>query len=126
MGLSDSRSVGNEAEQIALDYLLAQKLRLIARNFSCRVGEIDLIMQDCNCLVFVEVRYRKPNRFASAALSVNLRKQRKLIKAASFFLCRNTHLADRVIRFDVVALDGPSETQSKLQWLQDAFRPSSG
>ena len=123
MGLSDSRSVGNEAEQIALDYLRAQNLRLIARNFSCRVGEIDLIMQDGNCLVFVEVRYRKPNRFASAALSVNLRKQRKLIKAASFFLCRNAHLADRVIRFDVIALDGPSETQSTLQWLQDAFRP---
>lgn len=123
MDLSDSRSVGEEAEQIALDYLLAQKLRLIARNFSCRVGEIDLIMQNRDCLVFIEVRYRKPNRFASAALSVNLRKQRKLIKAASFFLCRNAHLADRVIRFDIVALDGPSETESTLQWLQDAFRP---
>ncbi|MCH7853213.1 MAG: YraN family protein [Proteobacteria bacterium] len=126
MGLSNSRSVGKEAEQIALDYLLAQKLLLITRNYCCRVGEIDLIMHDGDCLVFIEVRYRKPNRFASAALSVNLRKQRKLIKAAAFFLCRNAHLADRVIRFDVVALDGPSEMQSTLQWLQDAFRPSSG
>ncbi|NOX69325.1 MAG: YraN family protein [Gammaproteobacteria bacterium] len=123
MGPSDPRTVGGEAEQIALDYLRARKLRLIARNFCCRVGEIDLVMEDGHCLVFVEVRYRKPNRFASAALSVNLRKQRKLIKAASFFLCRNAHLADRVMRFDVVALDGPSESKSTLQWLQDAFRP---
>lgn len=123
MGPSDPRTVGGEAEQIALDYLRARKLRLIARNFCCRVGEIDLVMEDGRCLVFVEVRYRKPNRFASAALSVNLRKQRKLIKAASFFLCRNAHLADRVMRFDVVALDGPSESKSTLQWLQDAFRP---
>jgi len=123
MGLSNSRSVGGEAEQIALDYLLTRNLRLVARNFCCRVGEIDLIMEDSTCLVFVEVRYRRPNRFASAALSVTPRKQRKLIKAASFFLCRNTHFADRVVRFDVVALDGPTKTESTLQWLQDAFRP---
>lgn len=123
MDPSNPGTVGRKAEQIALDYLLARKLRLIARNFYCRVGEIDLVMEDGSCLVFIEVRYRKPNRFASAALSVNLRKQRKLIKAASFFLCRNTRLADRVVRFDVVALDGPSESESTLQWLRDAFRP---
>ncbi len=123
MGLSDPGSVGKDAEQIALDYLLARNLRLVARNFHCRVGEIDLIMLDRDCLVFIEVRYRKPNRFASAANSVDSRKQVKLIKAAAFYLCRNVHLAEHVVRFDVVALDGPSELRSKLQWLQDAFRP---
>ncbi len=123
MGISDPRSVGKEAEQIALDYLLAHNLELITRNFRCRVGEIDLIMLDRNCLVFIEVRYRKANRFASAAISVDRRKQFKLIKAGAFFLCRNKQLAEHVIRFDVVALDGPSELRSKLQWLQDAFRP---
>jgi len=123
MGISNTKSVGAEAERIALDYLLTQKLRLITRNFNCRVGEIDLVMQDGNCLVFVEVRYRKPNRFSSAATSVDRHKQRKLIKAAAFFLCRNTSLAESVVRFDVVALDGPSESNSTLQWLKDAFRP---
>lgn len=122
MGISNSRTVGNAAEQIALDYLLSQNLRLLARNFQCRLGEIDLIMLHNDCLVFIEVRYRKANSFASAAASVDRRKQRKLIKAASCYLGRHRHLGDSVIRFDVVALDGPTQSQSKLQWLQDAFR----
>jgi putative endonuclease len=79
-------------------------------------------MLDSDCLVFVEVRYRRPNRFASAAVSVDARKQRKLASAAAFYLGRNSALAKHVIRFDVVALDGPTETKSKLQWLRDAFR----
>ena len=123
MGLSNPRTVGGQAEQIALDYLLARDLKLVAKNFHCRVGEIDLIMLDGTCLVFIEVRYRRPNRFASAALSVDSRKQKKLIRAAAFFLCRHSHLANHVARFDIVALDGPSELRSTIQWLQDAFRP---
>ncbi len=123
MGRPNPGSIGSTAERIALDYLLGQRLRLITRNFNCRVGEIDLIMRDGDVLVFVEVRYRRANRFASAAVSINYRKQQKLIKAASFFLCRNSHWAERVMRFDVVALDGPSESRSTLQWIKDAFRP---
>ena len=123
MGLSNSGSVGRRAEQIALDYLLARDLKLVARNFRCRVGEIDLIMKHGTCLVFIEVRYRKPNRFATATLSVDSRKQKKLLRAAAFFLCRRPHFANHVVRFDVVALDGPSELRSTIQWLQDAFRP---
>jgi putative endonuclease len=123
MGKPNPGSVGKKAERIALNFLLGQDLRLIAQNFNCRVGEIDLIMRDGDTLVFVEVRYRRANRFASAAESINRRKQQKLIKAASFFLCRNSRWAERVARFDVVALDGPSEQQSTLQWIKDAFRP---
>ena len=80
-------------------------------------------MLDGTCLAFIEVRYRRPNRFASAALSVDRRKQNKLIRAAAFFLCRHSHFANHVARFDVVALDGPSESLSTIQWLRDAFRP---
>lgn len=123
MGLSNTRIVGAQAERIALDYLLARDLKLVTKNFHCRVGEIDLIMLDGTCLVIVEVRFRRPNRFATAALSVNKRKQGRLIKAAAFFICRHPHLANHVVRFDVVALDGPSEIRSTIQWLQDAFRP---
>ena len=122
MGISDSRTLGSRAEQIALDHLLARNLTLLERNFRCRLGEIDLIMLDSECLVFVEVRYRKLNRFASATVSVDSHKQRKLIKAAGYYLSRHRYHGNRVVRFDVVALDGPTESQSTLQWLQDAFR----
>lgn len=123
MGQSTTRTVGNEAEQIALDFLLARNLELVVRNFHCRVGEIDLVMRHQDCLVFVEVRYRRPNRFASAAVSVDNHKQRKLAKAAAFFLGRYRQYGGCPVRFDVIALDGLSGARSELQWLQDAFRP---
>lgn len=118
-----TRSVGNYAESLALEHLEARGLDLVARNFRCRSGEIDLVMRDCGCLVFVEVRYRKSGRFASAAESVDQRKQSKLFTAASLFVARHRHFCDLAMRFDVIALDGRSPDRIRLQWLRDAFRP---
>lgn len=98
-------------------------LELVQQNFSCRLGEIDLIMRDGNCLVFVEVRFRKSSGFASASESVDRRKQQKLVRAATFFLVARPQFRHHAMRFDVVALDGPSRNEFKLQWLSDAFRP---
>lgn len=118
-----TQSVGKYAESLALEHLEARGLVLVARNFRCRSGEIDLIMHDSGCLVFVEVRYRRPGRFASAAESVDQRKQHKLLTAASFFVARHRQFRNLAMRFDVVALDGRSPDQIRLQWLRDAFRP---
>lgn len=117
-----SVAVGEGSEKRALEYLLAQGLRKIAGNFRCRMGEIDLIMLDRECLVFVEVRYRRKNRFATAAASVDGLKQRKILRAAAAFLSRNPRFRDAPVRFDVVALDAASDDQCTLQWLKDAFR----
>ena len=118
-----AHSLGRHAESLALDYLTSGGLRLVARNFRCRLGEIDLVMHDRDCLVFVEVRYRKTSRFASASESVDFRKQKKLLGAASFFVSRHARFRDMRMRFDVVALDGPSRDRMRLQWIRDAFRP---
>lgn len=118
-----TQSVGKYAESLALEHLEARGLALVARNFRCRSGEIDLVMRDAGCLVFVEVRYRKSGRFASAAESVDQRKQHKLLTAASFFVARHRQFRNLAMRFDVVALDGRSRDQIRLQWLRDAFRP---
>jgi putative endonuclease len=123
MAASTTRSLGLRAERLALDHLQAGGLTLIARNFRCRVGEIDLIMRDEDCLVFVEVRYRKSSRFATACESVDRRKQRKITAAAALFLGWHSRYRQYSMRFDVVALDGPSPDQIKLQWVRDAFRP---
>lgn len=125
MARAATRSLGRQAEEIALEFLLGEGLELITRNFSCRVGEIDLVMSHGACLVFTEVRYRKWSRFASASESVDRRKQQKLIRAAAFFVARRPQFRYRTMRFDVVALDGPSQQEFKLQWLRDAFRPES-
>lgn len=120
------QSIGEYAESRALAHLQTRGLDLVTRNFRCRVGEIDLVMHDAGCLVFVEVRYRKSDqsgRFASAAESVDRRKRRKLIAAASVFIARHGHFRNLAMRFDVVALDGRSPDEIRLQWLRDAFRP---
>ncbi|MEX0976769.1 MAG: YraN family protein [Woeseia sp.] len=123
MAENSTRAIGQDAEELALGHLLSSGLVLIARNFRCRIGEIDLIMRDGNCLVFVEVRFRKASHFASACESVDRRKQRKLLGAAAFFLGRHTEYRQHATRFDVVALDGRSRNTFTLQWVQDAFRP---
>lgn len=122
MARSSSIAVGDRWEQRALEYLLSRGLEKIAENFRCRLGEIDLIMLDSECLVFVEVRYRRSNRFATAAASVDGLKQRKLLRAATAFLARNPQYCDAPVRFDVVAFDAASDDQCTLQWLKDAFR----
>jgi putative endonuclease len=115
--------LGRRAEQLALDYLLGRRLRLIERNFRSRFGEIDLVMVDGDCLVFVEVRYRRASRFGSASASVDRHKQRKLIQAASLYISGRRRCADQTTRFDVVAIDGGNDAVPRVQWIKDAFRP---
>jgi len=116
-------ALGSRWEGVALEHLLANGLTLVDRNFRCRMGEIDLVMRTSSLLVFVEVRYRKKNRYASAAESVDLHKQRKLAQAAAVFIGRHPQYRQHVVRFDVVAFDATPDNQCTLQWLQDAFRP---
>ncbi|MDH4047771.1 MAG: YraN family protein [Gammaproteobacteria bacterium] len=125
MAGSDFRAIARNTEQLALDHLGRNGLRLLQRNFRCRHGEIDLIMLDRAVIVFVEVRFRKRSGFASAAASVDSRKQGKLCRAAGQYLRRHPQYQNTAVRFDVVAFDGPTQQDFKLQWLQDAFRPIS-
>lgn len=98
-------------------------MTLVTRNYRSRGGEIDLVMDDDGTLVFVEVRFRKPGRFASAAATVDVRKQRRILSAARCFIARYRRYGGDRMRFDVVALDGPTVAESTLQWLRGAFRP---
>jgi putative endonuclease len=109
---------GNAAETRALSYLENRGLRLLQRNYRSRGGEIDLIMQQDDTLVFVEVRYRKSSLFGSAAESVTRAKQRKLISTASQFL--QTRGLDTPCRFDVVGISGPHQTE--IEWIRNAFQ----
>ncbi|MDX1403205.1 MAG: YraN family protein [Woeseiaceae bacterium] len=122
MAGSTRTAIGHRWERQALEYLRSHGLEPIAENYRCRLGEIDLIMRDRDCLVFVEVRYRGNSRFATAAESVDGLKQRKLIRAAALYLAGNPRLCDMPVRFDVIAVDAALAGQCTLQWLRDAFR----
>jgi putative endonuclease len=113
--------MGRQAEQIACDYLLGQGMRLLTRNYHCRRGEIDLVMQDGQGTVFVEVRYRRQHRFGSGAESVDRRKQEKLLSAAAHYLQAHPHAARGACRFDVIAISFDNG-QQQLEWIADAFQ----
>jgi putative endonuclease len=108
-------AVGGDKERVACEYLEGSGLRLVARNYRCRVGEIDLIMRDGDTLTFVEVRYRASSRFGTPAETVGPKKRQRLAAAAAHYLaCHPTSLA---CRFDVVAITGADE----IDWIRDAF-----
>ncbi|MGD8514657.1 MAG: YraN family protein [Granulosicoccaceae bacterium] len=110
---------GRAAEQAACDYLQAQGLQLVARNVRLRGGELDLVMREGDSLVFVEVRYRRRNRYGSAAESVDRRKQQRLITAAHRYLQQHDPAQQYAARFDVVTMrDAEGET---LEWHRNAF-----
>ena len=82
-------------------------------------------MLDDECLVFVEVRYRNEASFVKAAVTVDSRKQRKLTLTASMFLSTHRTFGNRVCRFDVVGVDRDARGKISIDWMRDAFRPSS-
>ena len=102
---------GRKAEDRALQYLVSQRLSLVTRNFRCRGGEIDLIMQHGRELVFVEVRFRSSASHGGALASITSGKQAKMVLAAQLFLQRYRQLP--ACRFDVVAIEGTA-----LHWLK--------
>lgn len=105
---------GKQAENHAASFLQRQGLRLVARNYRCRMGEIDLIMEHGGTLVFVEVRLRRSGNFGGAAASITGHKQRKLIHAAQHYLQQQARQPP--CRFDALLLDG-----RKIEWIKDAF-----
>jgi putative endonuclease len=112
---------GDSAEQAACDFLEKQNLVLIARNYRCRAGEIDLIMRDQDVWVFVEVRYRTSHAFGTAIESVNYAKQKRLIRTAHYYL-QGKQLAEKVpSRFDIVALQSCVDNSIKIEWIKNAF-----
>ena len=101
---SNKKLLGDIAEDKALEFLSQQGLKLIDSNFYCRFGEIDLIMQDQDYLVFIEVRSRKNMGFGNALESITLSKQTKLRKAADYFFLTKTQYKKVAARFDVILI----------------------
>ena len=116
------REAGDAAEQAALEYLQQHELKLIVRNYTCRGGEIDLVMLERQTLVLVEVRLRADMRFGGAAASVTARKQQRIMIASRHLLMTRRELAKYPARFDVMAIEPQADGLLKLEWIRDAFR----
>ena len=109
---------GVRAEELCADLLRRAGLRVLARNWRCRHGEIDLVAEEGRTLVFAEVRYRRDARYGGAAESVTAAKRARLVAAARLYL---TRCPDVDCRFDVMLLDALEA--SRVQWIRNAFTP---
>jgi putative endonuclease len=106
---------GQQAEDVALEFLRGHGLKLIERNYRCRFGEIDLVMRDAAVLVFVEVRMRRSRAFGGALGSITSAKRSRLLAAARHYL--SSQGAIPACRFDALLLNGDGD----IEWLRDAF-----
>ena len=108
--------LGVRAEELCAELLRKAGLRVLARNWRCRHGEIDLVAEEGSTLVFAEVRLRQDPRFGGAAESITAAKRARLIAAARLYLSRRP---ETDCRFDVLLLDGLEA--ARVQWIRNAF-----
>ncbi|KWQ04819.1 hypothetical protein SE27_05850 [Acinetobacter harbinensis] len=125
-------NLGQWAEQQALSILQAQGFKLIAANYHCRYGEIDLIVAKDQELIFVEVKARSLTQYAQAYESISLSKQKKIMKSALTFLNARPEFENFYCRFDVICFDFFQHVAKKIQqdfskypydqqWIENAF-----
>ena len=116
-----TKQTGDITENIAAKYLRKQHLKLLECNFSSKFGEIDLICEDQDVIVFVEVKYRKSAQYGGAISTISASKQKKLKLCASFYLQQSQlNEYNTPCRFDVVALQG-ALSEPQITWLKNAF-----
>lgn len=107
---------GAEAEAMAATFLEKKGLKVIYRNYRCRLGEIDLIALDGHTTVFIEVRQRASSAYGGAAYSITHTKKQRLLRAARHYLSRLRSMPQ--CRFDALLIEGEPP---RLTWVRNAF-----
>lgn len=118
-----ARDTGATWETVAEKHLQESGLRTLQRNFACRLGEIDLVMADRDCTVFVEVRFRRDPAHGDGAASVGRTKRAKLLRAAQVWLLAHPRQANQPCRFDVIGCGG-TPRKPEFDWIRNAFEAS--
>ena len=114
-----SRQRGDAAESAVVKFLELRGYTIVARNFACRWGEIDIIATMGRTLCFVEVRMKSSSVWGDPSQTVTFSKQRKIVKTALYYLARHPAAA-QMLRFDVVAVIGGGESP-QIDHLPNAF-----
>ena len=114
------QSLGKRGEELAAAFLIRQGYTILARNYRQRYGELDIVAEEGDTLVFVEVKTRRSTRFGSAWEAVTPAKQRQISLLALDFISRR-RLHDRKIRFDVVAVSMPRSGRPVVELLRNCF-----
>lgn len=118
-GKGNQRQTGNRGEDAVCAYLEQQGAEILCRNFTVRGGEIDIIAQQGDCLLFVEVKTRHPDALVSGAAAVDARKQRLILRTAQQYLLKNP--IDLQPRFDVAEVEYSGSFVRHIEYLESAF-----
>jgi putative endonuclease len=121
--LTDRDLLGRWGEKRCEKFLKSKGLKTLTRNYSCKTGEIDLIMVDTDTtIVFVEVRTKAESDFATPEDSITKPKKTRLLRTARYFLATN-NIEDRPFRFDAVAIVLNESEQPQINHYKNAFVP---
>jgi putative endonuclease len=120
MVLRNPLTIGRSGEQSAERFLCRKGMAVVARNYRCPQGEIDLVMRDGDTLVFVEVRQRASTAYGSPLETVSAAKQRKLTAAAQHFLLSQKISSRQALRFDVIGIVS-GDAGETMDWIANAF-----
>lgn len=118
MIILNRRELGNWGEKKAVKYLTKKGYQILENNFSCRIGEIDIIAVNNEFIIFVEVKLRRNNDFGPPEAAVDYRKQKKIKQIASYYLMNND--TSKKIRFDVISIQ-INNGKGKLKHIKNAF-----
>ncbi len=121
--MADRTLLGQWGEKRCGRFLKKKGLKILTRNFSCNSGEIDLVMVDADrSIVFVEVRTRVDENFATAEASITSKKKARLLKTARYFLAKH-NIEDRPFRFDIVTIVLGQTGRTQIRHYKNAFVP---
>lgn len=120
MLMSQSYELGKSGEDIAIQYLSRKGYRIIGRNFRARRGEIDIIAEDKNVLVFVEVKNYSCRSFYRPIYSISRKKMMRICRAAKVYLYKN-NIKDRNCRFDTVFIYRDKCGKMEIDLIKQAF-----
>ena len=121
--MNTNKLTGAWGEALAAEYLRKKRYKVVAAGYTCRFGEIDLIVSNRKYLVFVEVKLRKSPDFAKALEYVDRRKQDRIRITASMYLSQNpSELQPRFDVIEIYAPEGPATARPLIRHLEDAFQ----
>jgi putative endonuclease len=119
------RTLGRKGEAAARAFLERRGVRILAANYTCAAGEIDLIGRERDAILFVEVKTRTSEAFGPPELAVTERKQRQIVRSAQWFLA-DQRFPEVACRFDVLAVTFTHDDERpRIHWVRDAF-PAEG
>ena len=104
-----------------MDYLAKQGGKLLERNYHCRFGEVDIIAIEANTILFIEVRYRKNEKYMSVVETINQKKCNKIVMTSQYYLTQHKRYRNCQFRYDVITMTGELD-RAEITWIKDAFQ----